>query len=67
MHGTVEVDLYKGEAEFEKVYPADISRYKAGGRVAMIIYPKSSILNHTGVIEKGQAVISHEEIQPLCI
>lgn len=42
--GKVEVDLYRGEAEFKKIYPSDISRGFPGGKVNLVIYPRSSVL-----------------------
>lgn len=66
LKGKTEVDLYKGEASFHKVYARDISRGYFEGKVAIVIYPKPSTLKYytEGPNEHN---VDSEQIQPLVI
>ena len=59
--GRVEMDLFGGEAEFKKIYPYEISRYLKDGRLAIIVYAKSSMISHT-YPTSGKRIVLAEEI-----
>lgn len=42
MKGKLEVDFYRGESEFRKIYPKDITRHL--GKINFIIYPRASVI-----------------------
>lgn len=44
MKGKTEVELYKGESSFVKLYARDVSRSYPGGKVNIIVYCKPSTL-----------------------
>lgn len=44
MKGKTEVELYKGEAWFEKIYARDVSRAYPDGKVNLVIYAKPSAI-----------------------
>lgn len=44
LKGKTEVELYHGEAEFNKIYTKDISRTFPNGRLNIVVYTKPSIL-----------------------
>lgn len=46
MKGKTEIELYKGEARFEKLYAREVSRIYSQGKVAIVIYPKASTLKY---------------------
>lgn len=66
LKGKSEVDLYKGEASFQKIYARDISRGYSQGKVAIVIYPKASTVKYytEGLNEYN---VDSEEIEPLVI
>lgn len=49
LKGKTEVELYQGEAEFNKIYTKDISRTFPNGRVNIVIYAKPSALIYGGL------------------
>lgn len=48
MKGKTEVELYKGEASFEKIYARDVSRAYPDGKVNLVIYAKPSAILYSG-------------------
>ena len=42
--GKTEVELSKGHAEFEKIYPRDVSKNYPDGKVCLVVYAKPSSL-----------------------
>lgn len=44
--GKTEKDLYRGEAQFEKLYAREVSRIYPGGKVNIVIYPKQSSIRY---------------------
>lgn len=48
MKGKTEVELYKGEAWFEKIYARDVSRAYPDGKVNLVIYAKPSAILYSG-------------------
>ena len=49
LKGKTEVELYHGEAEFNKIYTKDISRTFPNGTVNIVIYAKPSALIYDGL------------------
>lgn len=49
LKGKTEVELYHGEAEFNKIYAKDISRTFPNGRLNFVVYTKPSMLIYNGV------------------
>lgn len=49
LKGKTEVELYHGEAEFNKIYAKDISRTFTNGRLNFVVYAKPSMLIYNGV------------------
>lgn len=56
LKGKVEVEVYRGEGLFQKIYTRDISRNYPGKKVNFMVYGKPSML-----------VYSNEESKKLCI
>lgn len=48
LKGKTEIELYKGEASFSKIYARDVSRIYPEGKVNLVIYTKPSTLIYTG-------------------
>lgn len=48
MKGKTEVELYKGEASFVKLYARDVSRVYPEGKINLVIYSKPSALLYAG-------------------
>lgn len=48
MKGKTEVELYKGEASFAKLYARDVSRVYPEGKINLVIYSKPSTLRYSG-------------------
>lgn len=46
LKGKTEMDLYRGEASFQKMYAREVSRGYPQGKVAIVIYPKPSTLKY---------------------
>ena len=44
LKGKTEVEMYKGEANFNKIYIRDISRHYSGRRLNLVVYCKQSTL-----------------------
>ena len=42
--GKTEVELFKGEASFEKLYARDVSRIYPDGKINLVVYAKPSAL-----------------------
>lgn len=49
LKGKTEVELYHGQAEFNKIYTKDISRTFPNGRLNIIVYAKPSMLIYDGL------------------
>lgn len=66
MKGKTEVELYKGEASFVKLYARDVSRNYPEGKINLVVYAKPSTLvySNSGSYEK---YVKPEEIEPLVI
>ena len=67
LKGKTEVELYHGEAEFNKIYTKDISRTFPNGRVNIVIYAKPSILIYDGLTSDYEEHVHAETIEPLVI
>ena len=61
------MDLYRGESEFRKIFPSDITRYFPGGKMHIVIYPRPSILSPPQELPKGERLVECDEIEPLII
>ena len=66
MKGKTEVELYKGEASFVKLYARDVSRVYLDGKINLVIYSKPSTLLYAGS-NSYEVVINSEDIEPLII
>ena len=66
MKGKTEVELYKGEASFVKIYARDVSRSYQDGKVNLVVYPKPSTLvySNNGSFEVS---VDSKEIEPLIL
>ena len=53
MKGKTETELFKGEAQFEKLHPREVSRIYPNGKVAIVIYPKSSSVKYLSSESSG--------------
>lgn len=67
LKGKTEVELYHGEAEFNKIYTKDISRTFPNGRVNIVIYPKPSVLIYHGLTSEYEEHIDELSVEPLII
>jgi hypothetical protein len=65
--GKTEVDLYHGEATYQKVYPRDVSRQYSEGKVNLVIYPKSSLIQFSSSASTLESRVRSEEIEPLML
>lgn len=65
MKGKLEVDLYRGESEFKKIYPKDITRHI--GKINIVIYPRASVLTPPETFGRGERQVECSEIEPLII
>lgn len=66
MKGKTEVELYKGEASFVKLYARDVSRSYHNGKVSLVIYAKPSTLLYSGS-SSYEIHVEPTEIEPLVI
>jgi hypothetical protein len=66
LKGKTEVQMYLGEALFEKVYARDISRHYKEGKIILVVYCKPSTLVYCGETNYDE-VIKENQIQPLLI
>lgn len=46
LKGKTELELFRGESAFEKIYARDVSRGYPDGKLAIVIYPKPSMLKY---------------------
>lgn len=67
LKGRTEVELYHGEAMFNKIYTKDISRTFPNGRVNIVVYAKPSILIYDGLTSEYEEHAEEESIEPLVI
>jgi len=47
LKGKTEIEFYKGEANFEKIYAREVSRIYPQGKVTIVIYPKPLSLKYS--------------------
>lgn len=66
MKGKTEVELYKGEASFAKIYAREVSRVYPEGKINLVIYSKPTTLLYSGS-SSYELTINSEEIRPLVI
>lgn len=66
MKGKTESELLKGESEFRKLYPRDVSRCYPNGKVAMVVYCKPSTLVYSNP-SAMESFVDYSEIEPLLI
>lgn len=67
MQGKTEVELYHGEASFQKLYPRDVSRQFQNGKIGVVIYPKPSLIKFATSASDVEQVINAEEVEPLLV
>lgn len=48
LKGKTEVELYKGEASFAKIYAREVSRVYPEGKINLVIYSKPTTLLYSG-------------------
>lgn len=66
MKGKTEVELYKGEASFVKLYAREVSRVYSDGKVNLVIYSKPSTLLYSGS-NPFETNINADDVMPLII
>lgn len=66
LKGKTEIEMFRGEAQFEKIHAREVSRIYPQGKINMVIYPKPSSLKFTPSEGQGESINSWE-IQPLII
>lgn len=66
LKGKTEVELYKGEASFAKLYAREVSRVYPEGKVGLVVYSKPTTLLYSGS-SNFELVIGSEDIRPLVI
>lgn len=59
--------MYHGEGSFLKIYPREVSRGYAGGKINFVIYPKSSLLKFTSNSIALEKIVNSDSIEPLLI
>ena len=67
MKGKTEVEMYHGEASFLKIYPREVSRTYAGGKLNFVVYAKPSMLKFTSNSSGLEKIIDSGLIEPLVI
>ena len=65
IQGKTEEDMYHGEALFMKIYPRDVSRKLRNGKISLIVYPKTSLIEFTTSASNMEEIIDADEIEPL--
>ena len=66
MKGKTEVELYKGEASFVKLYARDVSRSYVNGKVNLVVYAKPSTLLYSNS-NSYEINANPNDIEPLII
>lgn len=61
------MDLYHGEATYQKVYPRDVSRQYSAGKINLVIYPKPSLIQFSSYSSTLESRVRSEEIEPLLL
>lgn len=67
MKGKTEVEMYHGEASFLKIYPREVSRTYAGGKLNFVVYAKPSLLQFTNNSSTLEKIIDCALIEPLVV
>lgn len=67
MKGKTEVELYHGEGAFMKIYPRDVSRNYADGKLNFVIYSKPSMLKFSSNASSVEKIVESLSIEPLLI
>lgn len=67
IQGKTEVELYHGEALFEKIYPRDVSRMFDGGKISIVVYPKPSLIQFSNSSSSLEERVKAEDIEPIII
>ena len=67
MKGKTEVEMYHGEGCFLKIYPKEVSRNYAGGKLNFVVYSKPSMLKFTNNSSTLEKIIDSALIEPLVI
>jgi len=67
IQGKTEVELYHGEAVFEKIYPRDVSRMFDGGNISIVVYPKPSLIQFSNSSSSLEERVKAEDIEPIII
>jgi len=67
MKGKTEVEMYHGEGSFLKVYPREVSRTYAGGKLNFVVYSKPSMLKFSSNSSSLEKIIDSGLIEPLVI
>ena len=66
MKGKTEVELYKGQASFVKLYARDVSRNYPNGKISLVIYAKPTTLLYSSS-NSYEIHAEPVEIEPLVI
>ena len=66
MRGKTEVELYKGNAAFSKIYARDISKNYEKGKLSFVFYAKPSALLYSEC-GSSQEYVKQEDIEPLVL
>lgn len=67
IQGKTEADLYHAEAQFQKIYPRDVSRYFENGKLSIVIYPKPSLIRFANSASALERHVRTEDIEPCLI
>ena len=67
MKGKTEVEMYHGEGSFLKVYPRDVSRGFAEGKINFVVYSKASMLKFSSNASAVEKIVDSNLIEPLLI
>jgi len=59
--------MYHGEGSFLKIYPREVSRAYAGGKLNFVVYAKPSMLKFTNNSSAMESIIDSRLIEPLVI
>jgi len=65
MGGRTEAELFRGSANFFKIYPKDVSRYFEGRKLNLVIYARPSIISYSDDLSKN--IVESDLIEPLLI
>ena len=67
LKGKTQVQLYRGEADFNKIYTKDISRTYSNGKLSIVVYARPSSLVYDGRKSDFQEFVDANSIEPLMI